>query len=85
MEVKKVLGKIYVTSFSSTSYYSNVRLISKIELEQNLQSTILDIHASANERPPHLFYFKLRGTNKYGFTLVSTTFFGDQSGLEKLG
>ena len=29
---------INVTTFSSISYYSNVRLISKIELEQNFQS-----------------------------------------------
>ena len=33
-----VSGRINVTSFSSISYYSNVRLISKIELEQNFQS-----------------------------------------------
>ena len=46
---------IYVTSFYSISYYSNVRLISKIELEQNFQSIILDIHASANEHPLILF------------------------------
>ena len=56
---------INVTSFSSISYYSNVRLISKIELEQNFHSIILDIHASANERPSHLFCFKLRTMNKY--------------------
>ena len=31
-----------------------MRLISKIELEQNFQSTISDVHASANERPPLL-------------------------------
>ena len=30
-----------VTSFSSISYYSNARLISKIELEQNFQSIII--------------------------------------------
>ena len=46
---------INVTSFSSISYYSNVRLISKIELEQNFQSIILDVHASANKRSSHLF------------------------------
>ena len=51
------MGGINVTSFSSISYYSNVRLISKIELEQNFQSIILDVHASANERPPQLFSF----------------------------
>ena len=56
---------IHVTSFSSISYYRNVRLISKIELEQNFQSIILDVHASANECLPHLFRFKLRSTNKY--------------------
>ena len=43
-----------VTSFSSISYYSNARF-SKIELEQNFHSIILNIHASANERPPHPF------------------------------
>ena len=59
--------KIHVTSFSRISYYSNVRLISKIELEQNFHSIILDIHASANERPPHLFHFKLRSTNNLLF------------------
>ena len=31
---------VHVTSFSSISYYSYVRLISKIELEQNFQSII---------------------------------------------
>ena len=74
--------RINVTSFSSISFSSNVRLIWKIELEQNFQSTILDIHASANKRPQHLFRFKLRSTNKYGLTLDSTTFFGDQTDLE---
>ena len=49
---------IHVTSFPSISYYSIVRLISKIELEQNFQSTILDVHASAKERPPHLSLFQ---------------------------
>ena len=39
---------MFVTSFSSISYYSNVRLISKIELGQKFQSIILDVHASAN-------------------------------------
>ena len=39
---------MYVTSFSSISYYSNVRLISKIELERIFQSIILDIHAILN-------------------------------------
>ena len=38
-----------VTSISSISYYSNVRLISKIELEHNFQSIKLYIHASANK------------------------------------
>ena len=51
IEIQALIA-IYVTSFSSISYYSNVRLVSKIELEQNFQSTILDVHASANERPP---------------------------------
>ena len=37
---------INVTSFSSISYYSNVRLISKIELEQNFLSIILYIVGS---------------------------------------
>ena len=60
-----ITSKINVTNFSSISYYSNVRLISKIELEQNVHSIIIDIHASANKRPPHLFHFKLRSTNKY--------------------
>ena len=32
---------IYVTSFSSISHYSNMRLISKIELERDLQSIAL--------------------------------------------
>ena len=41
------------------SYYRNVRLISKIELEQNFHSIILDIHASANKHPPHLFSFQV--------------------------
>ena len=63
--LKKGRVIINVTSFSSISYYSNVRLISKIELEQNLQSIKLDVHASANKHPPHLFCFKLRSTNKY--------------------
>ena len=51
---ESALDHVYkdVTSFYCISYYSNVRLISKLELEQNLQSTILDILASANERPP---------------------------------
>ena len=44
---------IYVTSFSSIPYCSNVRLISKMYLEQN--SHTLDIHTSTNKRPPHLF------------------------------
>ena len=43
---------IYVTSSFSISYYSVLRLISKIELEQNVHSITLDIHASANERSP---------------------------------
>ena len=51
---KKTSKMIYVTRFSSISYYSNVRLISKIEFEQNFQSTILDVHVSANERPLHI-------------------------------
>ena len=59
------MADINVTNFSSISYYSKVRLISKIELEQNFHSTILDIHASANKRHPHLFHFKLCSTNKY--------------------
>ena len=60
---------IYVTSFSGISYYSNVRWISKIELEQNFQSIKLDVHASANKCPPHLFCFKLCSTNKYNSCL----------------
>ena len=35
---------INVSSFSSISYYSNVRLISKIELEQNFQPIIFNSH-----------------------------------------
>ena len=66
------MKQINVTSFSSISYYSNVRLISKLELEQNFQSIILDVHASANERPPHLFRFKLCSTNKYQATLLKS-------------
>ena len=53
---KKLSMQLHVTSFSSISYYSNVRLISKIELEQNFQSITLHVHASANERPPLLLY-----------------------------
>ena len=34
--------------------FHNLRLISKIELEQNFQSITLDVHASANKHPPHL-------------------------------
>ena len=63
--IKLYVRLFYVTSFSSFSYYSNLRLISKIELEKNVHSIIFDIHASANERPLHLFRFKLRSTNKY--------------------
>ena len=63
--IRTTYGGMHVTNFSSISYHSNVRLISKIELEQNLYSIILDIHASANERPSHIFSFKLRSTNKY--------------------
>ena len=51
---------IYVTSFSSILHYSNVRLISKIELEQSFQSITLDVHASANERPPRPSLFQAR-------------------------
>ena len=40
---------IYVTSFSSISYYSNVRLISKVEFEQDLQSIAWDVHASTKK------------------------------------
>ena len=50
----------HVTSFSSISYYSTMRLISKLELEQSSHSIILDIHASANERPQHTLLFVLK-------------------------
>ena len=50
--------EIYVTSFFSITKYSNVRLISKMYLEQNSRSITLDIHASTVEHPPHLFRFK---------------------------
>ena len=55
---------IWVTSFSSIPYYSNVRLISKMYLEQNSCSITLDFHASTNEHPPHLFLFKPHSANK---------------------
>ena len=55
---------VYVTSFSSISYYRNVRLIFKMYSEQNSHSITLDIHASTVERPPHLFLLKLHSANK---------------------
>ena len=54
----RVKSSIYVTSFSSIPYDSNVRLISKMYLEQNNSSITLDIHASTYEHPPHLFSFQ---------------------------
>ena len=68
IEIQALIA-IDVTSFSSISYYSNVRLVSKIELEQNFQSTILDVHASANERPPHLSLFQATQHKKYQFKI----------------
>ena len=55
---------IHVTSSSSIPYYSNLRLISKMYLEQNSLSITLDIHASMKEHPPHLFRFKPHSANK---------------------
>ena len=40
LKKKSTHAPVYVTSFSSISYYSNVRLISNIELEQNFQSIL---------------------------------------------
>ena len=40
LSTEKSNSAIHVTSFSSISFYSNVRLISKLELEQNFQSTM---------------------------------------------
>ena len=45
---------------------SSLRLAAVLRrIGTNFQSTILNNHASANERPPNLFCFKLRSTNKY--------------------
>ena len=55
---------INVTNFFSIPYYRSVRLISKMYLEQNSCSITLDIHASTNKRPPHLFRFKPHSANK---------------------
>ena len=55
---------INVTSFSSIPYFSNMRSISKMYLEQNSHSITLDIHASTVEGPPHPFHFKPHSANK---------------------
>ena len=77
---------INVTSFSSIPYYSNERLISKIELVQDLQSIALglDVHASTNKRLFYLPSFKLRSfivqqrtPNIKGLTLDLSSFFGN--------
>ena len=60
---KNLVQSLFVTSFYSIPYYSNMRLISKMYLEQNSRSITLDIHASMNERPPHLFRFKPHRAN----------------------
>ena len=39
---------MYVTSFSSIPHYGKVKLISKIELERDLQSIALEVNASIN-------------------------------------
>ena len=59
---------VYVTNFSSISYYSNVRLISKIELERDLQSIALEVHASTHKLPFYLPPFQLCSSNKYHAT-----------------
>ena len=43
---------MYVTSFSSISYYSNLRLVSKIDLEAHLQSTINQKSMLYSNSPP---------------------------------
>ena len=68
---------IYVTSFSSNPYYSNVRLISKLYLEQNSRSITLDIQASTVERPPYLFRFKQHSANKLLKNKYMSPFSGD--------
>ena len=55
---------INVTSFSSIPNYSNVRLISKMYLEQKSRSITLDIHGSTHKRPQRVFCFKLHSVNK---------------------
>ena len=56
---------VYVTSFFSIPYYSNVRLVSKIELEQDLQSIAWDVHASTNKCPLKIFYKTAPNTMNY--------------------
>ena len=62
---------MHVISFSIISYYSNMRLISKMYLEQNCRYITLDIHASTVERPPHLFLLKPHSANKLIFSFCS--------------
>ena len=49
------ISTIYVTSFSSISYYSHSKIDLKNAIKnRHFRSIILDIHASVVEHPPHL-------------------------------
>ena len=69
---------IHITSFSSISYYSNLRLILKMWQEHRHPFYILDIHVSTTKRPRSLFRFKPVGTKQISrHIFISRSFLSD--------